>query len=116
MAINNTAREIASGMAYLHNMDILHGDLTAGNILLSSADAADARGFNAKVADFGLSRVMVRQPSQLHVRRCANFAGMYTLLLLNHARDLLPAFSLRHPFSSCPSCSVVAGSGMDPSC
>ena len=60
MAINNTAREIASGMAYLHNMDILHGDLTAGNILLSSADATDARGFTAKVADFGLSRVMVR--------------------------------------------------------
>ncbi len=59
MAINNTAREIASGMAYLHGMDILHGDLTAGNILLSSADAADARGFTAKVADFGLSRVMV---------------------------------------------------------
>ena len=60
VAINNTAREIAAGMAYLHGMDILHGDLTAGNILLSSADAADARGFTAKVADFGLSRVMVR--------------------------------------------------------
>ena len=28
VAINNTAREIAAGMAYLHNMDILHGDLT----------------------------------------------------------------------------------------
>ncbi len=60
MAIHNTAREIAAGMAYLHNMDILHGDLTAGNILLSSTGAKDARGFAAKIADFGLSRVMVR--------------------------------------------------------
>ena len=49
VAIRNTAREIARGMNYLHSMDVLHGDLTAGNILLSSSGAVDRRGFIAKV-------------------------------------------------------------------
>ena len=38
-------------MRYLHKHNILHGDLTAGNVLLSScpASATDPRGFAAKV-------------------------------------------------------------------
>lgn len=44
-------------MTYLHSLDILHGDLTGGNILLVSSNK-DARMFIAKVADFGLSRVL----------------------------------------------------------
>lgn len=44
-------------MTYLHSLDILHGDLTGGNILLVSSNK-DSRGFIAKVADFGLSRVL----------------------------------------------------------
>ena len=43
-----TAREIASGMAHLHSLDILHGDLTSLNVLLASSDL-DNRGFVAKV-------------------------------------------------------------------
>ena len=43
-----TAREIASAMSYLHSLDILHGDLSGGNILLASSDI-DARNFTAKV-------------------------------------------------------------------
>lgn len=43
-----TAREIASGMAHLHSLDILHGDLTCLNVLLASSDLDD-RGFVAKV-------------------------------------------------------------------
>lgn len=42
-------------MCYLHGKDILHGDLTGGNILLR-AEAGDERGYIAKVADFGLAR------------------------------------------------------------
>ena len=35
-------------MCYLHSLDILHGDLTGGNILLISSNK-DLRGFIAKV-------------------------------------------------------------------
>lgn len=36
-AILETAVEIAGAMAHLHSLDILHGDLTAANILLTSS-------------------------------------------------------------------------------
>lgn len=56
-----TAHEIAAALAYLHSQDLLHGDLTGGNILLASSDT-DERGFSAKVADFGLSRTLGSEP------------------------------------------------------
>jgi len=52
-----TAKEIAAAMCYLHARNIVHGDLTANNVLLTSAEG-DARRFTAKVADFGLARVL----------------------------------------------------------
>jgi len=48
MPILATAREVASGMAHLHSMNILHGDLTSLNVLLANSDI-DNRGFIAKV-------------------------------------------------------------------
>lgn len=50
-AIISTAYEIAAAMRYLHSNNILHGDLTAGNVLLASQKAtkADPRGYCAKV-------------------------------------------------------------------
>ena len=56
IAVLHTLQEIAAAMHYLHSHGILHGDLTGGNVLLTSSDK-DARGFTAKVVDFGLSRV-----------------------------------------------------------
>ncbi|KAK9807889.1 hypothetical protein WJX72_012343 [[Myrmecia] bisecta] len=53
-----TAAEIAAAMAYLHSQDILHGDLSGGNVLLVGNSGADDRPFAAKVADFGLSRIL----------------------------------------------------------
>ncbi|KAL3138629.1 hypothetical protein ABBQ32_006391 [Trebouxia sp. C0010 RCD-2024] len=50
-----TAQEIAAALAYLHSLDVLHGDLTGSNILLTSS-CKDSRAFTVKVADFGLSR------------------------------------------------------------
>lgn len=47
-AILATAREVAAAMSYLHHKNILHGDLTGGNVLLTAAPA-EARGFTAKV-------------------------------------------------------------------
>lgn len=56
IAVLQTLQEIAAAMHYLHGHDIVHGDLTGGNVLLTSFDK-DARGFTAKVVDFGLSRI-----------------------------------------------------------
>lgn len=56
IAVLQTLQEIAAAMHYLHGHDIVHGDLTGGNVLLTSSEK-DARGFTAKVVDFGLSRI-----------------------------------------------------------
>jgi len=50
-----TAREIASALTYLHQLDILHGDLSGGNILLASSNR-DARGFVAKARPLPVGR------------------------------------------------------------
>ncbi|KXZ54294.1 hypothetical protein GPECTOR_5g380 [Gonium pectorale] len=51
-----TAKEIAGGMCLLHSYKIIHGDLSATNVMLRCS-RIDKRGFVAKVADFGLSKV-----------------------------------------------------------
>lgn len=56
-----TALELAKALAYLHRLDILHGDLTGGNVMLTSAPttANDPRGFTVKVQLFSGSHVYV---------------------------------------------------------
>lgn len=46
-----TALELAKALAYLHRLDIMHGDLTGGNVMLTSAPVTqdDPRGFTVKV-------------------------------------------------------------------
>ena len=46
-----TAKEIAGALAYLHSLDVLHGDLTGNNILLASSQK-DSRAFTVKVGKF----------------------------------------------------------------
>lgn len=48
--IVRTALQIADGMLYLHENDILHGDLNCNNILMSN-------DMTAKISDLGLSRI-----------------------------------------------------------
>merc|ERR1712130_716865 len=58
-AILATAIEIASGLAYMHCKGIVHGDLTAHNILLQSTFGKGRSSKKiAKIADFGLSRAL----------------------------------------------------------
>lgn len=52
-AVLDTARDIASAMAHIHESGILHSDLKALNIMLKS-DGSDPRGFVAKVAGVSL--------------------------------------------------------------
>ena len=48
-----TAKEIASAMCYLHGCNILHGDLTSNNILLTGGEK-DQRMFVSKVCGSGV--------------------------------------------------------------
>ncbi len=53
-AVLHTAAEIAAGLAALHAADVVHGDLSAFNVMLSSHGSgalAGGRGFVAKVGD-----------------------------------------------------------------
>mmetsp|Transcript_31353 Transcript_31353/g.79990 ORF Transcript_31353/g.79990 Transcript_31353/m.79990 type:complete len:891 (-) Transcript_31353:88-2760(-) len=63
-AVLATCLEIASALCYLHAHDIVHGDLTGWNVMLTSSGASmtdGGRGWIVKVADFGLSRSLMQQ-------------------------------------------------------
>ncbi|DBA90593.1 hypothetical protein WJX77_007250 [Trebouxia sp. C0004] len=79
-AIIMTATEIASAMAYLHSLDILHGDLSSNNVLLA-CNSDDQRGFTAKVADFGLAR-MLPQGETIQTRALGTITHMPPELML----------------------------------
>lgn len=72
IAVLQTLQEIAAAMEYLHSHHVVHGDLTGGNVLLTSSDK-DARGFTAKVVDFGLSRVCKEDGLQTKTMGCAEY-------------------------------------------
>ena len=51
------------GLSYLHALNITHGDLKPGNVLLKSS-RMDRRGFTARIADFGFSTVAAGTPGK----------------------------------------------------
>eukprot|EP00887_Chlorella_sp_A99_P005032 scaffold4.g5032.t1 len=65
-------QEIAAALQYLHSHDVLHGDLTGGNVLLTASDK-DTRGFVCKVADFGLSRICSEDYLRTRTLGCAEY-------------------------------------------
>lgn len=58
------AIDIARGLAYIHERNIVHGDLSSSNIMLRFTPRAESC-FQAKVCDFGLSRFL--EDSQSHI-------------------------------------------------
>eukprot|EP01026_Neomeris_dumetosa_P029295 TRINITY_DN23746_c0_g1_i1.p1 TRINITY_DN23746_c0_g1~~TRINITY_DN23746_c0_g1_i1.p1 ORF type:complete len:210 (-),score=29.54 TRINITY_DN23746_c0_g1_i1:103-654(-) len=58
------AEDVARGLCYLHKRRIVHGDLKSQNVLLKQSQT-NRGGFVAKVADFGISRVIDSRPKHL---------------------------------------------------
>ncbi|GIL72242.1 hypothetical protein Vretimale_287 [Volvox reticuliferus] len=86
LALLLTAQELAQGMAHLHGLDILHGDLKPTNVLLKGSPCqfvptsqqgqrgeggagafmcTDPRGYTAKIADMGLARPCSEETAEL---------------------------------------------------
>jgi serine/threonine protein kinase len=72
ISVLQTLQEIAAALQYLHRNDVLHGDLTGGNVLLTASDK-DTRSFTAKVVDFGLSRVCSGDYLRTRTLGCAEY-------------------------------------------
>ncbi|KAG8708616.1 hypothetical protein FRC09_001131 [Ceratobasidium sp. 395] len=64
--------EVASGLAYLHEIDIIHGDLKGANIMLSNDSNAQLTDFgNAVLANSGLAFTESSSQSNLSSRWAA---------------------------------------------
>eukprot|EP00891_Asterochloris_glomerata_P000113 jgi/Astpho2/113/fgenesh1_pg.00004_%23_24_t len=79
--ILETGLEVAHGMAYLHQHDIVHGDLNANNVLLISSSKKE-KGFECKVADFGLARDGFDMKSKVETQTMGTVTHMPPELLM----------------------------------
>ncbi|KAJ6467883.1 hypothetical protein C8R45DRAFT_475380 [Mycena sanguinolenta] len=78
--VNRLIHEIAQGLAFLHDEDVVHGDLRGANILVSDAG-------NACLTDFGLTVLVDASTSQTrNGAGCARW--MAPEILENHPRTL----------------------------
>ena len=82
-AVLRMAHDIASGMAYLHSRQVVHGDLKCENVLLAEAPVGSPEMVVAKVADFGLSRNLVAGQTHLSTQSHGTVTHMAPCLLEN---------------------------------
>ncbi|KAG2433963.1 hypothetical protein HYH02_012507 [Chlamydomonas schloesseri] len=117
-----TAAEVCRGMLHLHNSNVIHGDLKPANVLLCRS-RKDRRGFMAKVADFGLSKLLYDDTSHVmsdhigtvaysspeaiqgyHSRACDVWSfGVMLWEMINHER----------PFARLTPAQIMMGVGFD---
>mmetsp|Transcript_4739 Transcript_4739/g.12984 ORF Transcript_4739/g.12984 Transcript_4739/m.12984 type:complete len:748 (+) Transcript_4739:19-2262(+) len=81
-------KEIVQALMFLHEHQIIHGDLKAANVLLASSDQ-DRRGWIGKLSDFGLSRVMSQDKAMITTRTFGTVTHMPSELLARG--QLLPS-------------------------
>jgi serine/threonine protein kinase len=67
--------DITSGVTYMHSRGIIHGDLTANNVLLVCRPAS-VKGFMCKVSDFGLSRVLEGDDESIQTQQLGTVTHM----------------------------------------
>jgi serine/threonine protein kinase len=57
--------QIASGMCYLHDMEVAHRDLKPDNVVLTSNDSTSVEHVHVKLVDFGISKSEVTSSSKV---------------------------------------------------
>jgi serine/threonine protein kinase len=70
-------REVASALAFLHGIGIVHGDMKPENLMLSSSNSSDAV---IKIVDFGCAQVMIEDGplANKNVTRAASNTPAYS--------------------------------------
>merc|ERR1712217_931537 len=71
--------EVAAGGAYLHSWGIIHGDLTANNVLIKTCISRN--GFVCKICDFGLARVLEGERVEIATKQLGTVTHMPPELL-----------------------------------
>lgn len=102
---HTAATVVCSAMAYLHSLDILHGDLSSNNVLLA-CNSDDQRGFTAKVADFGLAR-MLPQGDTIQTRAIGTITHMPPELMLEGQLNPFPMTLFDTAARGCFMCSSL---------
>jgi serine/threonine protein kinase len=73
--------QIASGMCYFHDMKVAHCDLKPNNVVVTSMDISKSNGclecVHVKLVDFGLSKIEVKDSSQVPTGQFPNGTFRY---------------------------------------